>query len=202
VKHSGLMALLLAASAMCVAQGMPSHAQMSTVDPHAGGGSPHGVVPSSRTVFGSECGLKDVSLNHAIVLSRSPQAAWALVDPAKAPGPNDTAVARIWRESYWMVDLHDAPGDGSTIHTGQMCFDPKGQITRMIDRYMDLKKCKCMRYTAANFDESGKAVKQEQKFVNMDTGVEMAAPGMAKDLPEVFGYRKLEQLPFYPLVKK
>ncbi len=71
----------------------------------------------------------------------------------------------------------------------------------MIDRYMDVPSCGCMRYTSLNLDVNGKVV-QDQKFVKVDTGAEIAAPAAAKGFPEVFGYRKLEQLPFYSKVKK
>jgi hypothetical protein len=36
----------------------------------------------------------------------------------------------------------------------------------------------------------------------METGAEMAAPEAAKGFPEVFGYRRIEQLPFYTLLQK
>jgi hypothetical protein len=152
-------------------------------------------------MFGKECAIADPSLPRAIGLSRSPEGAWSVVSKDKRPGPNDNAVARVWHESNWMVDMHDAPGDGTTIHTGQMCFDEKGQLTRMIDRYMDAPKCDCLRYTALSFDASGKTVKREQKFVKVDTGAEISGPAAATGFPEVFGFRRLEQLPFYSLVK-
>jgi hypothetical protein len=101
-----------------------------------------------------------------------------------------------------MVDVHEAPAAATTMHTGQMCFAASGQLTRMIDRYMDMPRCSCMRYTALDFDANGHTVKQEQTFVNANTGVPMAAPEAAKGFPEVFGFRKLDQLPFYSLVKK
>jgi hypothetical protein len=58
-----------------------------------------------------------------------------------------------------------------------------------------------MRYTSLSFDASGK-VTQEQRFVRVDTGAEIAAPAAAKGFPEVFAFRRLDQLPFYLMVKK
>jgi hypothetical protein len=153
-------------------------------------------------MFGKECGIADTSSQSALGLTRSPEGQWSVVTKDKRPGNNDNAVARVWRESNWMVDMHDAPGNGTTIHTGQMCFDANGQILRMIDRYMDAPKCDCMRFTSLSFDPSGKVVKQEQKYVKADTGAEIAAPAEAKEFPAVFEFRRLNQLPFYALVKK
>lgn len=196
----GVVAAVLIVPVFCAAQMMSSHPQ-GVADPHSGTGSPHGTTPSSRTVFGKSCSISDTSPKSATVLSRSPDGQWTLLVDDKRPGPNDNAAARVWRETNWMVDLHDAPGDGKTIHTGQMCFDANGQLTHMIDRYMDVPSCGCMRYTSLNLDVNGKVV-QDQKFVKVDTGAEIAAPAAAKGFPEVFGYRKLEQLPFYSKVKK
>lgn len=202
MKRVWLVAAVLMVSGLCTAQMMSSHPQTNgAVDPHAGVQSPHGGAPSSRTVFGRECGINDTSPQSALGLSRSPQG-WSLVTPEKPRGPNDGAVARVWRETSWMVDVHDAPGDGRTIHTGQMCFDSNGQLTRMIDRYIDLPKCNCMRYTALSLDANGGVVKQEQKFISLDKGAEMTLPEAAKGFPAVFGFRRIEQLPFYSLVKK
>jgi hypothetical protein len=210
VKRLGLVAAVLMISAMGAAQMMSSHPQANGADPHAGmqnmpqnpGQNPHSSTQSSRAMFGKECGIADYSSQSAAGFSRSPEGQWSAVTKDKRPGPNDNALARVWHESHWMVDLHDSPGDGTTMHTGQMCFDANGQIMRMIDRYMDVPKCGCMRYTALNFDASGKAAKQEQKYVKVDTGAEIAAPAAGKNFPETFGFRRLEQLPFYSLVKK
>lgn len=163
--------------------------------------NPHAGTQSSRAAFGKECGISNYSSERAMGLSRSPEGQWSVVTKDKRPGPNDNALARVWHESHWMVDLHDSPGDGTTMHTGQMCFDGNGLITRLIDRYMDVPKCDCMRYTSLSFDASGKAAKQE-KYVKVGTGAEIAAPAAAKSFPEAFGFRKLEQLPFYSLVKQ
>ncbi len=192
-------AALLMVPVFCAAQMMSSHPQ-SGADPHSGTGNPHGATPSSRTIFGKSCNISDTSPKSATVLSRSPDGQWTLLGD-RQPGPKDNAAARVWRETNWMVDLHDAPGDGRTIHTGQMCFDASGRLTHMIDRYMDVPSCGCMRYTSLRFDASGKAV-EEQKFVKVGTGAEIAAPAAAKAFPEVFGYRKLQELPFYSKVKK
>lgn len=201
MRRLGFGAAVLVMSTMCAAQMMSSHPRADGADSHTGMRNPHGATPSSRTMFGKECDISDTSYQSAIGLSRSPQGTWSVVTKEKRPGANDNAVARVWRESNWMVDIHDAPGEGTTIHTGQMCFDANGQMIRMIDRFMDVPECDCLRYTSLSFDGSGKA-KQEQKFLKADTGAEIAAPTAAKGFPEVFGFRRLEQLPFYSLVKK
>jgi len=97
-----------------------------------------------------------------------------------------------------MVDLHDAPGH--TMHTGELCFAAGGEIMLLTDDYMDVEGCACVRHTAENFDERGKVVHYMQRFVSTETGSEIAAPEAARDLPEVFDYRRVEQLPFYSLL--
>jgi hypothetical protein len=190
-------------ASLCMAQ-MPPHSPVLGADPHAGTTRSLGAVPSSRTEFGRECGIHDTSVQSAMGLSRAVDGTWS-ANTVERPGmPSENAAARVWRESNWMVDLHEAPGQGvTTLHTGQMCFDAKGRITRMIDRYLDRPKCDCLRFTTLNFDEaSGRVMRREQRFVSVTTGAEIAAPEAAKGFPEIWGFRRLEQLPFYSLVKK
>jgi hypothetical protein len=180
-------------AAMCMAQ----HGQSDEGDAHTG------IMPSSRTDFGKDCGIADTSAESAIGVVRSGDGEWTALSPGGRPGSTDTAVARVWRESNWMVDMHGALGQGmATIHTGQMCFDPQGHITYMIDRFMEMSSCGCVRFTSITFGNDGRITRREQKFVKMATGAEMAAPEAAKEFPEVWDFRKVEQLPFYSLVKK
>ena len=88
------------------------------------------------------------------------------------------------------------------MHTGQMCFDGQGRITLMIDRYMELAQCRCLRFTSLAFAADGKVTKREQTFVNELTGEPMDMPDVAKGFPDVWEFRKVEQLPFYSLMKK
>ena len=201
MKRLCLGAAVLMISTTCAAQ-MPSHSQANGVDPHAGTQNSQGVVPSNRNDFGRECGISDPSAQRAIRLSRSSAGAWSEMSADKIPGPQDDAVARVWRESNWMVDMHEAPGHVMTsMHTGQMCFDARGRITRMIDRYMDMASG-CLRFTVLTFADDGRVVRREQRFMNVRTDSEMAVPESAPGFPEVWGFRRLEQLPFYSLVKK
>lgn len=200
MEQAGLVAAVLLMGAMVVAQTAP-HPQANGAAPPAGmPESPHGVVPSSRALFGAECGIADSSGQSAIRLSRSLEGQWSIVSKDRPASGNDSAMARVWAESMWMVDIHEAPG--SAMHTVQMCFDKKGQITRMIDRSVDVPKCDCMRYTSLWFNALGTVARREQRFVKIETGEEIAVPPAANELPEVFGFRRLEQLPFYSLVKK
>lgn len=197
MRSVSLFAALMLMSAMCAAQAQP---QSGSVGPNDGA---HGVVASSRVDFGEMCGIQDVSAQRAIALVRSPEGVWSEVGNGRRPGPFDNAVARVWRESNWMVDMHDAPRqDVMTIHTGQMCFDPRGQITLMIDRYMEMGKCGCVRFTSLQFAEDGRVTRRTQRFWKIETGEEIPAPEQASEFPEIWEFRRLEQLPFYPLVKK
>jgi hypothetical protein len=110
--------------------------------------------------------------------------------------------ARVWHQGYWMVDLHDAPAASPAMHTGQLCFDGQGRITLMIDRYMEMEKCRCLRFTSLSFAADGKVTRREQTFVNAMTNAPMDAPDAAKGFPDVWGFRNVDQLPFYPLLKK
>jgi hypothetical protein len=160
------------------------------------------VETSSRTGFGRDCGISDTSIQSALELSRSPGGEWKAVGEGKRPAM-DNAVARVWRESNWMVDMHDSLGIGmTTMHTGQMCFDAQGRISRMIDRFIEAAECGCVRFTAITYGTDGRVMRREQSFMKMSTGLEMAAPEATKTFPDVWDYRRLEQLPFYSLVKK
>jgi hypothetical protein len=162
-------------------------------------------MPSSREDFGAECGIQDSSVQRSVRMTRSASGKWTQVSAEKRPEVTDSGVARVWREHNWMVDMHDSPSMGMNVtkmHTGQMCFDQEGRILRLIDRYMDMPGCNCMRYTSATFDpESGRMTRREQHFVSVGSGTEIAAPEMSKEFPEVWGFRRLEQLPFYSLLK-
>ncbi len=161
------------------------------------------VVPSSREDFGVSCGIQDTSTESALAVARSAEGEWSALRTGGGPGAMDSAVARVWRESNWMVDMHDALGQGmATMHTGQMCFDPQGHITHMIDRYVDMAECGCVRFTSLTFATDGRVTRREQRFVIAATGSEIEAPEAAKGFPEVWDFRTLEQLPFYSLVKR
>jgi hypothetical protein len=162
--------------------------------------SSHGVVPSSRTDFGTLCGIKDTSPQSAKQLVRSGAGKWTVAQKQKMSG--DNMAARVWHEKNWMVDLHDAPPQTpAVIHTGQMCFDPEGRITRMIDRYMEMAQCRCMRFTSVSFSPDGKQTR-EQHFVDAMTGQEEQEPAAAKALPGIWQFHRLDELPFYSLLKK
>jgi hypothetical protein len=174
------------------------------VPSHAGAQNSQGVVPSSRTDFGSLCGIQNTSAQSAMRLVRTSDGKWSAVGADRHSGSGDNMAARVWHESNWMVDLHDAPAQSmAVIHTGQMCFDGQGRITRMIDRYMEMAQCRCMRFTSLTFAADGSEIRREQKFVDEMTGNEIAGePAAAKGLPGVWPFRRLEQLPFYSLLKK
>jgi hypothetical protein len=198
MKRTGMIA--------AVALGMAIGAAMSVAQaaPQAGGAEgSHGVVASDRVTFGGECGIHDSSQQRALQFTRSAGGKWVAVSAAKRPGSGDDMAARVWHQGHWMVDIHDAPGSRSPVmHTGQMCFDGQGRITLMIDRYMELAQCRCLRFTSLAFAADGKVTKREQTFVNELTGQPMDAPDVAKGFPGVWEFRKVEQLPFYSLLKK
>ena len=161
-----------------------------------------GVVPSSRTSFGSLCDIRDTDAERAVHLVRA-GGKWSAVAASKSPAPGNDMAARVWHEKNWMVDLHDTPAPTvPVIHTGQMCFDPQGRLTRMIDRYMELAECRCMRFTSLTFAPDGTVKEKEEKFVDEMSNSEIPRPEAAKSFPETWPYRRLDQLPFYSLLKK
>ena len=203
MKRAVLIAAGMLLAMVCAAQMPPGHVQTGGGDSHGGMQGSQGIVASSRTEFGAECGIRDTATSSALGFARSNDGEWAPVSAERGGGSTDNMVARLWRESNWMVDLHGALGQGMMVmHSGQMCFDPQGRIMRMFDRYLDLAACGCMRFTALTYANDGRVTRREQRFLNVSTGVEMKTPDAAVDFPEVWEFRKVEQLPFYSLVKK
>jgi hypothetical protein len=196
----GVAVLMLVGLAQGMAQDVPLQPPAERADAAQGMPEPDEGAESKRVEFGQLCGIADAASKSALGLSRSAQGEWSVVTAGKHPGPGANAAARVWHESNWMVDLHDAPGQ--TLHAGQMCFGPGGQLILQTDDYMDVASCACVRYTAQSFDESGKVTNYMQRFVSMVTGNEIAAPRAARQFPEVFEFRRVEQLPFYSLLKK
>ena len=188
------LAVFLLASLVCVPG---SWAQQSSQDASSG------VVPSSRTSFGGLCGIGDTDAQSALHLARAKGGKWAVIASKGQPGAGNDMAARVWHEKNWMVDLHDTPAPTvPVIHTGQMCFDPQGRLTRMIDRYTELAECRCMRFTSLTFAADGTVKQQEEKYVDEMSGAEMPKPDAAKGFPGIWQYRRLDQLPFYLQLKK
>jgi hypothetical protein len=159
------------------------------------------VTPAARKDFGRDCNIEDTSNRSALEFARSDEGEWSV--HVGGAGSIGGGVARVWRGANWMVEMHGALGPGmSTMHAAQMCFDPQGRITYMIDRYVDANACGCMRITSVLFADDGRVKRRDQKFVVMATGAEIGAPEAAKGFPEEWDFRKLQDLPFYPLLKK
>ncbi|MDR3763750.1 MAG: hypothetical protein P4M01_06600 [Acidobacteriota bacterium] len=198
MRKAGWIIVLLAAAAAIGTAQMASHAPM-------GGGGSQGVVPSSRPDFGAECGIQDTSVQASRRFVRGLDGQWLRTEAGQAD-PQHTGLGRLWHEHTWVADIHDASAPGMNVmqmHTGQMCFDPAGRILRMMDRYMDMPGCNCMRFTALSFDPAtGRVTRREQHFLNATTGQEIAPPEKAKDFPEIWRYRRVDELPFFPQVNK
>jgi hypothetical protein len=193
--------VVIMAMAMCSAQMPPSHQQTGEGDAHGMQGG-QGMGPSSRTEFGANCGIADTSMQRAMGFMRQ-GGDWSVLSSDSHSGRTDSTVARVWREQNWMVDIHDALGQGMrSMHTGQMCFNPQGHITYMIDRFMEMIDCGCVRFTSLTYAADGRVMRREQRFVSMTTGAEIAAPTIAQDFPLVWNFRTVEQLPFFPLIKQ
>lgn len=164
--------------------------------------SPHGLKPSSRVQFAQECGISDPGPQKATGLTRSTKGMWSVVDAQHRPADTDSAVARIWHEKKWMIDMHESGGSGDWMHTAQMCFADNGEVNKIIDRYMDMPKCGCVRFTETTYGPDGKVVSQKQDYYNGRNAERMpSTPEAAKNFAAPFEFKKLEQLPFYGFVK-
>ncbi len=201
MKRTALVCAVVLMAMMCAAQTTPSNPHAGGDDLHAGmQGDPSMGVRASRAEFGKGCGIEDTSTESALEFRRSEEGVWSAAGTAGVMG---SAVARVWHDSNWMVDMHSALGPGmATMHTGQMCFDSQGHITYMIDNYVEMADCGCMRFTSLTFATDGRVTRREQRFVKIATGTEIEVPEAAKRFPDVWDFRTLQQLPFYSLVKQ
>ena len=158
---------------------------------------------SSHTSFGQECRIGNTDPASAEQLTRAAAGGWMVLGGERRASAGDTMTAHVWHESNWMVDLHDSPGAASpVVHSGQLCFDGQGKIKLLIDRYMELAPCRCLRFTSLVFAPDGRVTRREQNWVDALSETAIKPPAAAGDFPPVWEYRKLEQLPFFPLLKK
>jgi hypothetical protein len=172
-------------------------------DLHSGTQGPSGDLHASRTDFGGSCGIQDTSDQSAAGFVMSDNGEWTALEAGSGPAGSDQAVARVWHEINWMVDMHGALAMGmASMHSGQLCFDQQGHITFMVDRFLEMAQCGCTRVTTLTFATDGRATRRDTRFVSTATGEEIAAPHGADDFPDVWDVRKLEQLPFSPLIKR
>jgi hypothetical protein len=203
LSRSWLVVVLMLMAGMCMAQMPPMDSQADGADSQAGMQNPQSAMSATRTEIGAECGIRDTSAQSSVGFTRSDAGEWSAMEAGTNPATMENGVARVWRESNWLVDLHDTLGSGmATFHSAQMCFDAQGRIRRTDDDYFDLVTCGCMRFTALTFGTDGRVMRRTQRFVNVRTGAEIPAPGLAGEFPAVWDFRRLEQLPFYSLVKK
>jgi len=161
----------------------------------------HQDLSGERRSFGSACGIRDVSPSKARWFARSASGEWSAVGADRKRDPESTGAARVWRDGNWMVDIHDAPGAfGGSVHVVQFCFDAEGKVLHMIDNFMQASPCGCMRFTVLSFAPDGRVTQWRQSFVNARTGQQIDRPKEADEFPEVSPFRRIEQLPFFPLL--
>lgn len=185
------IAVVLLIAASCAAQGpLPGEGDFQGL---------HSATAVSRSEFGGECGIQDTSDSAAVKFSGSPDGEWS-------PGGSSRGIAeaaRLWHETNYMVDMHGAPGPGmSSMHSGMMCFDAQGRVTRIFDRYMDVLGCGCQRLTTFAFAGDGKLTGWDQTFVDLKTEAAIKPPQDAQDYPKVWEFHRLDELPFYSLMKE
>jgi hypothetical protein len=158
---------------------------------------------SNRENFGGKCGILNTSPEAASGFVLSSEGEWSVLGAGGGPGMSDSLVARVWHDSYWMVEMHGALGQGmATMHVGEMCFDPQGRITFMVDRFTEMMACGCMRVTTLIFANDGRVTRRDNQFVKIATGEEMTAPESAADFPDVWIVHKLEELSFSAMLKR
>ena len=154
-----------------------------------GGDDFHGsqsAIARTRSEFGRECGIGDTSDEVAAEFVRSPEGEWSAGGGA---GGGLVETARLCHEKNWMVAMHGELGAGMpSMHSGQMCFDAQGRVTRILDRYMDVLRCGCQRLTTFAFAGDGKLTGWEQTFVDLRTGAAIKPPPDAEDYPRVWEF--------------
>jgi len=165
------------------------------------GQGPHGMQPSSRVRFAKECGITNPSMSRAITLTRSKNGRWSRVTKATPPSPTDSALVRAWHEKAWVVEIQEADETGDAMHIAEMCFNGNGNVTRIVDKYINMPKCGCMRVTESAYNAAGKVAKREQAFYKGDSAEKVATPASASMFPAPFEHKKLEQLPFWEFLK-
>jgi hypothetical protein len=164
---------------------------------------PNGLAVPDPADFAAGCGIHDVSPERAKLFRRSAAGEWSAINSEDDRYLNDTSLARVWHEmDNWMVDVRETQGTFiSEVHSGQMCFDPQGRILRMVDRFV-VPREGLMRLAMLSFALDGHMTRSDQKFVNVAAGVEVPEPEEASGFPEAWPFRRLDQLPFYSLLKK
>ena len=185
-----LLAAVLLMTAGCAAQApLPGNADF------------HGAqsaIEVSRSEFGGECGIQDTSDSAALKFSSEPDGGWSPGGSSRGIGE----MARFWHEANYMVDMHGAPGPGmSSMHSGMLCFDAQGRLTRVFDRYMDVVRCGCQRLTTMAYAADGTMTEWAQTYVNVRTGERIKTPADAQEFPEVWEFQRLGELPFSSLLK-
>ncbi len=185
----------------CFAQ-VSSHAPAINAPAHgAMGPGPHGMKSSSRVQFAKACGISNPSMSRAITLTRNNSGSWSRVTKTAPAAPTDSALVRAWHEKAWVVEVQEADAAGDSMHIADMCFNQKGNVTRIVDKYINMPKCGCMRVTESAFNAAGKLVKSEQSFYKGDSPEKVAKPASASMFPAPFEHTKLEQLPFWGFLK-
>lgn len=188
-----------------VASAQVSSHQTTPAGKQAQGSAPKGAHmggASSRQVFAAECGIRDANLQRAMYLSRGQNGVWKKVSPEAPAGDKDTALARVWHEQAWVVALHESNAAGDAMHTADMCFRPDGSISKIVDKYIDVPKCNCMRVTETTFDASGKLTAKQQVYASPQAGQKLSqAPAAAAGFPKVYEFKRVDQLPFAGMLR-
>ncbi len=202
-----LVSSLVLISSVAFAQVSSHQSTMPQTSPHGtmSGAGPHGSDPhmggaSTRTKFAQECGVKDASPEKAIYVSRAKNGSWSKVTAQQPGSDSDNALARVWHDKNWVLVLHESGASGDTMHTGDECFDDKGNATKLLDHYVD-PKSGVVRITTTIFG-GGKVQSRKQDYRDLKSGELMKnPPENANAFPPVFNFTKLEQLPFYGFIK-
>ena len=157
--------------------------------------------------FAARCGgVGEVSRESGFWLKRSRSGEWASFTLDRPPDESSTdAFAIAWHRSNWMVDIEENLDEGKELlpsrHTGIFCFDGQGQVLYMTDYFLGTQ-CHCLRVGRLSFTPEGRIDKREVEITSLETGRDMREPEQSGALPEIWGFRRLNQLPFYSLLKK
>ena len=193
-------------SATCVAQ-VASHPTkpQQPASPHGamggGGGMPNHGFTSKRAEMAKECGIAEAGLEKGTTLTRRADGSWAPMKTEADMKTTDTGMARVWHEKSWFVDMQETSAAGDTMHITRMCFQPDGSLSKVSDQYMAPNQCGCTRLTDVSYS-GGKETKREENFYKIANHEKIATPKDAASYPKLPEIKKIEQAPFYGLVKK
>jgi hypothetical protein len=169
-------------------------------------GNPHGTGKSTLKAFAAECGVTDMSMQNTEIFASTISDDWRSVPVTSVGTPEQTRVARVWRDTgghVRVVDVSWSNTSGDVLQMSRMCFSVKGSIRKVQEHYVNIPSCACGREVELAYEEQGKQTKREQQWYKVPSHEAIAPPvGREKFNPGVIEFRSVAALPFANLLKE